>query len=45
MGSDDDSERFYEACIVRCDGDKILSIVRDITEQQARRARGGRAKA
>jgi len=30
MGSEDD-ERFYEACIVRCDGDKILSIVRDIT--------------
>ena len=25
------AERFYEACIVRCDGDKILSIVRDIT--------------
>jgi PAS domain S-box-containing protein len=30
LGSDD-SQRFYEACIVRCDGDKILSIVRDLT--------------
>jgi len=33
LGSDD-SERFYEACIVRCDGDKILSIVRDITDHK-----------
>lgn len=33
VGSDD-SERFYEACIVRCDGDKILSIVRDITDHK-----------
>ena len=33
LGSDD-SERFYEACIVRCDGDKILSIVRDITDRK-----------
>ncbi len=33
MGSDD-AERFYEACIVRCDGDKILSIVRDITDRK-----------
>jgi PAS domain S-box-containing protein len=30
----DDAERFYEACIVRCDGDKILSIVRDITDRK-----------
>jgi PAS domain S-box-containing protein len=30
----EDAERFYEACIVRCDGDKILSIVRDITERK-----------
>ena len=30
----EDSERFYEACIVRCDGDKILSIVRDITDRK-----------
>ena len=29
-----DAERFYEACIVRCDGDKILSIVRDITDRK-----------
>ncbi len=29
-----ESERFYEACIVRCDGDKILSIVRDITDRR-----------
>ena len=34
LGSDDDSEFFYEACIVRCDGDKILSIVRDITSSK-----------
>jgi PAS domain S-box-containing protein len=27
-------ERFFEACIVRCDGDKILSIVRDITDRK-----------
>ena len=33
MGSDD-SERFYEACIVRCDGNNILSIVRDITDRK-----------
>lgn len=33
MGTPDD-ERFYEACIVRCDGDKILSIVRDITDRK-----------
>ena len=33
MGSDD-SERFYEANIVRCDGDKILSIVRDVTDRK-----------
>jgi C4-dicarboxylate-specific signal transduction histidine kinase len=33
LGSED-AERFYEACIVRCDGDKILSIVRDITERK-----------
>ena len=33
MGADG-SERFYEACIVRCDGDKILSIVRDITDRR-----------
>ena len=29
-----DSERFYETCIVPCDGDKILSIVRDITDRK-----------
>jgi PAS domain S-box-containing protein len=33
LGSDD-SERFYEASIARCDGDKILSIVRDVTDQK-----------
>jgi len=27
-------ERFYEACIVRCDSDKVLSIVRDITDRK-----------
>ena len=30
----DGAERFYEACIVRCDGDKILSIVRDVTDRK-----------
>jgi PAS domain S-box-containing protein len=29
-----DGERYFEACIVRCDGDKILSIVRDITDRK-----------
>ena len=29
-----DEERFYEASIVRCEGDKILSIVRDITDRK-----------
>ena len=33
MGAED-AERFYEACIVRCDGDKILSIVKDITDRK-----------
>jgi len=26
--------RFYEACIVRCDSDSLLSIVRDITDRK-----------
>jgi PAS domain S-box-containing protein len=30
----DAGERCYEACVVRCDGDRILSIVRDITERR-----------
>ena len=30
----DGVERFYEACVVRCDGDKVLSIVRDVTERK-----------
>jgi PAS domain S-box-containing protein len=30
----DGTDLFYEACIVRCDGDKILSIVRDITDRK-----------
>ena len=29
-----DVQRFYEACIVGCDGDKVLSIVRDITDRK-----------
>ena len=33
LGSDG-TDRFYEACVVRCDGDKILSIVRDITARK-----------
>ena len=27
-------QRFYESCIVRCDTDKLLSIVRDITDRK-----------
>jgi PAS domain S-box-containing protein len=30
----DDAERFYEATVVRCDQDKVLSIVRDITDRR-----------
>jgi len=30
----EETERFYEACVVRCDGDKVLSIVRDITARK-----------
>ena len=30
----DRTQRFYEACVVRCDGDKILSIVRDISDRK-----------
>ena len=30
----DGAERFYEARVVGCDGDKVLSIVRDVTEQK-----------
>ena len=30
----DGEERFFEACIVRCNGDQILSIVRDITDRK-----------
>lgn len=30
----DETDRFYEACVVRCGGDTILSIVRDITERK-----------
>jgi PAS domain S-box-containing protein len=33
----DGEERFYEARLVGCDGDKILSIVRDVTEQKSAR--------
>ena len=33
VGSDDE-ELFYEATVVRCDGDKVLSIVRDITDRK-----------
>jgi PAS domain S-box-containing protein len=29
-----DDERFFEAVIVTCDGDKILSMVRDITDRR-----------
>ena len=30
----DGQDRFFEACIVRCNGDQILSIVRDITDRR-----------
>jgi PAS domain S-box-containing protein len=30
----DNVQRFYEACIVGCDGDKVLSIVRDVTDRK-----------
>jgi signal transduction histidine kinase len=30
----DGTDRFYEACVVRCDGDKLLSIVRDVTSRK-----------
>jgi len=30
----DEEERFYEATVVRCDADKLLSIVRDITDRR-----------
>ena len=33
LGADDD-EHIYEAYIARCDGDKVLSIVRDITDRK-----------
>jgi len=29
-----DAQRFYEACIVGCDGDKVLSVVRDVTDRK-----------
>jgi PAS domain S-box-containing protein len=28
------TRHFYEACVVRCDGDRILSIVRDISDRK-----------
>ncbi|MFL5608496.1 MAG: GAF domain-containing protein [Gemmatimonadaceae bacterium] len=30
----DHEQRFYEACIVRCDSDKLLAIVRDISDRK-----------
>ena len=36
---------FFEAIVVTCDGDKILSMVRDITDRQAGRARSRLAPA
>ena len=30
----DQTQYFYEACVVRCDGNKILSIVRDISDRK-----------
>jgi PAS domain S-box-containing protein len=30
----DQALHFYEACVVRCDGNKILSIVRDISDRK-----------
>ena len=31
---EDDTERFYEATVVRCDEDRVLSIVRDISDRR-----------
>jgi C4-dicarboxylate-specific signal transduction histidine kinase len=28
------AQRFYEVCVVRCDGDRFLSIVRDVTDRK-----------
>ena len=33
LGPDDD-KRLYEACIVGCDGNKVLTIVRDVTDRK-----------
>jgi PAS domain S-box-containing protein len=30
----DNEQRFFEACLVRCDSDKLLSIVREITDRK-----------
>jgi PAS domain S-box-containing protein len=30
----DQTQHFYEACVVRCDGNRILSIVRDISDRK-----------
>jgi PAS domain S-box-containing protein len=30
----DHAQHFYEACVVRCDGNRILSIVRDISDRK-----------
>jgi PAS domain S-box-containing protein len=30
----DQAQHFYEACVVRCDGNRILSIVRDISDRK-----------
>jgi PAS domain S-box-containing protein len=30
----DEAEHFYEASVVRCEGDKVLSIVRDVTARK-----------
>jgi len=30
----DQAQRFFEACVVRCDSDKVLSIVRNITDRK-----------
>ena len=39
-----DGLRHYEARVVRCDRDKVLSIVRDITEREAGRSGGARLR-
>ncbi len=33
----DQAQHFYEACVVRCDANRILSIVRDVSDRKRAR--------